>query len=230
MIYLKKIDNEIKSLQSLIELKQHQIDKYNSNSIKGSNTTVTEIIQMEIEALKRKLQILKEKQKTGIYIPKKPSLGDDRYKNFTDKDALDILRVLYYDFFHKDPSLSPTANYVMFGDPTLPIYTSSYLIRGEIPFKLMLTTSYDNYIPSDTHSVGIKMDTKNVEKEIGLQYLKLISALIKRYSNNDINFICCDSMNRDCTISYIGESGFSHDTYSNKRNYYDFFDNLCYCF
>ncbi len=226
---MKKIAQKIESLKSEI---QFQKDFINRLSGKQGNEELIDHQKMKITDLERKLQILEEQQKNGGYISKKPELGDDRYQKFIFKNEIDTLRVLYYDYFHKDPSLYPTADDVMFGDPTLPIYTSSFLIKGEIPFKLMLTEKYPNYQPNEKYSVGINFDKNNLSKEISREYLQFISELIKKYSNNDINFICCDGFNKghnfnNCTLAYIGENGFFKTYASNLRMYYEFFDRLC---
>jgi len=223
---LKNIDKKINSLKERIEFKRNLL-----NLIDSKETKLIEITKAEILSLERKMKILEERKKTGVYVPKKPELGDDRYKSFEYKQAIDMLRVLYYEFFHKDPSLSPIiSSCAMFDDPTLPIYSSNYLIRGEIPFSLMLTFEYPEYEANDKCSIGIKFDKKFLSKEISDEYLKLMSALIKEYSDNEINFICCDGINmEDCTLSYIGDDDFFYYEAPDRKTkmYYDFFDRLC---
>lgn len=222
---MKNIDGEINQLQKIIDYQKKLINDLDKTQLDLSHKELLQLMKEELLKLELERQAKLEIKKTGIYIPKKPELGDERYKNFLHKKGLDILRILYYDFFQKDPSLSLTENNWMFGDSTLPIPVTTFLIKGEIPFKLMLTSVYADYQPNDKYSIGIKFEKNHLTKEIGPKYLELMSMLIKRYSNNDINFICCDGLDRNCTLAYIGNNDFS---FSNDNNeYYDFFELLC---
>lgn len=221
---MQNLSKELKSLQNKMIDKRNQLLKMQKDL--AQNASAIKGIQEELFALEKESKMLKAKQKRNAYCPKKPILGDERYKKFPDKNALDILRVLYYDFFHQDPSLSLTKDHIMFGDPSLSIWTQNYLIKGEIPFTLMLTANYQNYNPIEDYSVGIKLAKKNLSKEMGPEYLKLIAQLIKRYTNNEMNFICCDGGNEFCTLSFIGDIDFGYHP-SNQKMYYDFFARLC---
>lgn len=218
---MQKIDIEIIELKKLIKFKNGLIGNFKDNP------HLQEVIAEEIKTLERKLAILEERKRVGKYIPKKPVLGDDRYRNFDDKNALDILRVLYYEFFHKDPNLSFIDSLPMFSDPTLNIMAHTYLIRGEIPFKLMLTTTYEDYEAKCNSSVGIRFKRKDLLKKSAEEYLTLMAMLIKKYTNNEINFICGNAVNKVCTLSYIGEDDFYHYSGSRLRMYYEFFNCLC---
>lgn len=223
---LKNIDNQIQAMKSQIAFKQNLINRITQHD--ENDKELIEILQEAISDLNRKVTILEEKKKMGRYIPKRPTLGDDRYKHFSDKMALDILRVLYYEFFHKDPSLSHVrGENAMFEDITLSIFASVYLIREEFPFYLMLTSHYSNYAPQIHSSIGIKFSRKYLEREQNLIYLKFMSTLIKRYASTDINLICCDGMNQNCTLAYIAENDFYHYTASKDKMYYAFFSRLC---
>lgn len=165
----------------------------------------------------------------NIYVPKKPELGDERYAKFVDKNALDMLRVLYYDYFHKDPNISLVENaHFMFGDPTLPIDVSTFLVRGDFPFRVMFSSFYKDYKPNEDWAVGVEIKRCNLEQENSDEYLDFISGLIRKYSNNDINFICGDGQNQICTLAYIGNRDFRYQ--QDKKMYHYFFyllfDNL----
>jgi len=165
----------------------------------------------------------------NIYPMKKPELGDERYTKFVDKNALDMLRVLYYDWFKKDPNISFVENACsMFGDPTLSIDISTFLIRGIFPFKIMYSSYYKDYKANEDWAVGVEIPRSNLEKENIDEYLDFIKALIRNYSNNDINFICGDGLNQACTAAYIGNRDFHYEN-DQKRYHYFFsllFDNL----
>lgn len=225
---MKNITEEINKLNSIIKQKQQLIINL-SKSNKEKKQELIARINNDILTLKRKVSILTEKQNKGIYIPQKPELGDQRYKKLVHKEALDILRVLYYDIFHKDPSISFISyNKALFIDDTLPVYGTAYLIRGEIPFEIMLQTQYKDYTPSEEHSVGIIIDKKNLLNKNTNEYFYLISTLITKYTHNEINFICGDHSDSNYTLAYIADQDFNHykDTL-NEKMFYDFFNLLC---
>lgn len=223
-VKLKNIDEEIVEIRKNIDFKRNLFNTLGGLLTQESIDVMTE----EIRKLERKVAILEERKKIGIYVPKKPTLGDDRYRGFYDKEALDILRVLYYDFFHKDPKLSYVMNKAMFDDDTLDIMAQIYLVRGEFPFRLMLTTCYKDYSPNEERSVGIRFDRKDLSKECAKEYLSFMSELIKRYTNDEINFICGDAINKNCTLAYIGDGDFYHyPGVLKEKMYYDFFNLLC---
>ncbi len=218
----KNIDDEILELEKIISFKKYQLVDLNKRipSTATDKEDVLNSIKFDIMELERKLKILEEK-KVGTYAPKKPELGDMRYIKLGHKNALDILRVSYYDIFGKDPSISFVSNdFVMFDDDTLPIYVDTYLIRGEIPFKIMFRSyaneAYRDYRPDEKYSVGVKFDISNFSKNGFEKYLRLMLFLIKSYTNNDVNFICggYDSY----TLTYINKKEFE---------YYEFFNLLC---
>ncbi len=153
---------------------------------------------------------------------------------FNFKNEIDQLRMLYYDFFHKAPSINPVSLSVevMFGDSTLPIYTEGYLIKGEIPFRIKFTENYSNNQPDEKYSIGIQVNKNDLSKEIAREYLKFMATLIRKYSNNAINFICCDGFNKahnfsNCPLAYIGENGFFKNHTTKEKAYYEFFERLC---
>lgn len=225
---MKKIDYEIEEIKKTIEIKQQVFESFSRNN---KNEDLLEKINGDILSLKRKLGILEEKKNTGIYVAPKPELGDQRYNKFFHKTALDILRVLYYDVFRKDPSISFVSNNrAFFTDDTLPIYGASYSIKGQIPFEIMLQTPYKNYNPSENYSVGIRINKKYLLDEIKEDYFYLMSTLINKYTNNQINFICGDYFNENeiITLSYIADRDFYHyDDNFNTKRYYEFFNLLC---
>lgn len=69
---------------------------------------------MQYESLK-KIQL---QYKNGEMLP--PKIGDDRYNWFKDKKAIDLLRVMFYQKFKCDLSISfNNADDIMFYDETL---------------------------------------------------------------------------------------------------------------
>ena len=143
-------------LKRIIAWKQLKVNDWEKDE---SKQELVAAFKDEISTIKYKLVALEEKKKTKTFIPKKPELGDERYKKFYHKNAIDILRTLYYDTFHKDLSISFVENIdTLFNDSTLPIYVSSFLIRGEIPFIIMFTANYIEYKPLEDYSIGIKFD------------------------------------------------------------------------
>ena len=87
---LKNITEEINKLNSIIKQKQQLINNLSKSNKEKSQELIARI-NNDILTLKRKVLILTEKQNTGIYIPPKPELRDQRYKKLFHKEALDIL-------------------------------------------------------------------------------------------------------------------------------------------
>ncbi len=219
----RNIDDEILEYKKIINFNNHMLEDL-SKRIPDTDIdkeNVLNSIKFDIMELERKLKILEEK-KIGTYVPKKPECGDMRYIKLGHKDALDILRVSYYDCFGKDPSISFVGgnDFVMFNDDTLPLYVDTYLIRGEIPFKIMFRShsneAYKDYRPNEKYSVGVRFEISKFSENNFEKYLRLMLALIKRYTNNDVNFIC--GSDKDYTLAYINEKDFG---------YYEFFELLC---
>ncbi len=219
----RNIDDEILECKKIIDFKKYMLDDLSKRIPDIDKEDVLNSIKNDIMELERKIKILEEK-KIGTYIPKKPEFGDMRYIKLGHKNALDILRVSYYDYFGKDPSISLVGgnDFVMFNDDTLPIFVDTYLIRGEIPFKIMFKTLdniYKDYRPNEKYSVGVRFKISNFSENNFEKYLKLMLFLIKRYTNNDVNFIC--GSYKEYTLAYLNEKT------KNNFDYYEFFNLLC---
>lgn len=219
---MQNIDDKIAELENIIKYRKSLMAKLsNLEEIKIDDSDPLDIAILEYKLMK--LKGIKANQ--GVYVETKPEYGDKRYTHFGYKNALDILRVLYYDYFKKDPSISVVINdNYMFGDSTLYIPVDTFLIRGEIPFKIMLQKDYKNYKPDDHYGIGISFSQEKLAKMNGEQYLMFMIELIKKYSDNEINFICGDGYNNKYTLAYIGDESIS---YLGTQKYYEFFKLLC---
>ena len=223
---LKKsqLDNGIESLQNKIVEMNTRLESLKRNGL--NNDICIADIENQISVSQKKLEMLIAK-KSGLKIP--PKYGDIKYYDYKTKESIDMLIVLYYDYFKKDPSISLSDGYYpMFGDDTLRIISERLLVKGKIPFNLMLTCNHTNYLPNDNGSVAVRFHIKNIDKQYINKYMELFSILIKKYTDNDINLILSDASFEACTLAYISNSDFDH-YYSNEKTklYYDFFNCLC---
>lgn len=214
-------------LQNHIRRSQKELEGLDSNNLE--NFERIEELTNAIKQMTYKLeQSIKFQNNPRQIVTNKPEYGDGRYMLSSNKEGLDMLRVLYYDFFKKDPSLSfITSDSSMFTDNTLPIEVNTYLIRGIFQFKIMFEGFYKDYIANNNHSIGIKISKEQLMKKGNNKYFKLLNDLIKLYTNCDINFICSDSLLKDYTISYISDKNFVYSGNLQEKRYYDFFELLC---
>ncbi len=204
------------SLDEKIERTKKCLNLFRNNLNKTTDEErikkLKEIIKEEEEELQRLID--KKSRANKVIIPQ---YGDFRYAKFLCKNAIDMLRVKYYELYQTDPSISEVygINY-MFYDSTLNIPVYPYKVRGNVPFEIMFTDYYINYAPCENNSIAIKLDRNQILNFDNEESVKFIINLIKMYSGHEINFICDD------IIAYIGNDYFK---YSNK--YYDFFNELC---
>lgn len=223
---MENIDTKINRLLAIRKTKLEQLEKLDSEN--EENKVRIAILNNQVTSIDQELKILEEKK---LY-QKNPSLripryGDSKYQNYPDKEALDMLRVLYYEQFHQEPNISRiTSDYTMFGDETLPIYVSTYSTKSPLPFKIMFETKYKDYKPKPDYALGIILARQLIAKEENEEYIHLILELFKKYTTHDLNFICGDGQNKTCTLAYIGENDFSHHR-SKEKDYYEFFNLLC---
>ncbi len=201
------------SLDEKIERTKKSLNLFRNNLNKTTDEErikeIKEIINEEEE------ELIDKKSRTNKAII--PQYGDFRYAKFQCKNAIDMLRVKYYELYQKDPSISEVYGFnYMFYDSTLNIMVYPYKVRGKVPFEIMFTGYYINYAPCENNSIAIKLNRNQILNSDNEEYVKFIINLIKMYSGRDINLICDD------IIAYIGNDYFK---YSNK--YYDFFNELC---
>lgn len=226
----ENLDDEINKKKEVIrrnKLRISQLDVTNERHQKQIT-----ILNEFISSLEQQIKDLEQKKELQCNHSIRPEYDDRRYRSFgKSKLAIDMLRVLYYEFFGKDPSISFLENdYVLFGDPTLPIYVSTFLVRGEIPFKIMFEEYYTDYKPVEDSAVAIVFDGKIMTKENYDKYLFFMIKLLKLYSNNNVNLICSDGIRKNYTLAYIGNRDFCYYNYTGdvkEKMYYYFFDLLC---
>ena len=214
---INKINNQILDIKKKISYKEELIDNFQSDESKND---ITKSLKEDLLNLRRKLNILEKQKINGKFIPKKPELGDQKYKNSGLKNAFDILRVMYFEQFGIDPSINFINEGPIFGDDTLPILGYFSQVRGEFPFKLILEDDYINYEANKNYNVGIMFKTENLRKQNKAEYLNFIKELIKRYTGKDVNFIYSDGYFNNLSIIYLSDIFFKNHTY------YEFFSLL----
>ncbi|MCI8394108.1 MAG: hypothetical protein HFH86_01325 [Bacilli bacterium] len=115
---------------------------------------------------------------------------------------------------------------MMFYDPTLWMPVNTYLVKGKVPFQLMLSANYPNYKSNNTKSISIELPFDILLKEENEEYLRYMLELIKIYSGDNVNLVLGNGVSTRGMLSFIADKELS--VYSAKElGYYDFFDRLC---
>lgn len=221
---MKNIDNIIEQIRRGIKQQEFLITKENPNTKEGCKNI--ECYKRKIAELEYRILELEEKKKNNQSIIA-PKYGDGKYANNEHKEALDMLRVCYYNYFQHDPLFSPVPKWdVMFYDPTLWLPVDTYLVRGNIPFQIMFRDNYPNHNSDNTKSVSIELPFEVLSKEENENYLRCMLELIRIYSGDSVNLIIGSEVSTRGTLSFIADKDLS--MYSRKEiNYYKFFEELC---
>ena len=181
--------------------------------------------QSQIAFLERKIEELEKRKNQKREIIQQPFIGDDRYKKFPNKTLLDHFRIPYYQLFKKDPSISYiTEDIAMFNDDSLRVYADKYLIRGEFPFKLMISEADKTIMPNINTSIGVNFKKEYLSRSDANLYLSLMADFIRKCTSQDINLILESATSKECTIAFISDIDFYNVT---KKEYYQFFHDLC---
>lgn len=221
---MQKIDNIIEQVKQGIQRQEMFIARENPETEDGRKNI--EFYRCKIAELEYRIKELEEKKKgtSSILVPK---YGDGKYATDSYKESIDMLRVWYYNHFHQDPSFSPVPKWnMMFYDPTLWMPVNTYLVKGKIPFRLMLSANYPNYKSNNTKSISIELPFDILLKEENEEYLRYMLELIKIYSGDNVNLVLGNGVSTRGMLSFIADKKLS--VYSAKElGYYDFFDRLC---
>ena len=155
-----------------------------------------------------------------------PAYDDGKYASSTDKAALDMLRVFYYERFKKEPNISrKVVCGPMFRDPTLNILVNKYSIIDEYPFVIMFSDDYPEHTSDDKLSISIEVPYGVLPEEENEDHLRFLLGLIKLYSGETVNLVLSDWDYRTI-LSYIGISDLRPYSIRDQA-YIDFFDRLC---
>ena len=159
-----------------------------------------------------------------------PEIGDARYTNakYFLQPALDIIRVDYYNRYHKDPSINPHNDNVVFLDDTLKLLGKCYCFRGRFPFRIYLQDSYSK-LPNDTKSIALKIADDLSGKDLTDENLSFTYDLIKKFSGNAPNLVVAnmEEGKYKYVISYISQRYFHSRYHTLSWAYEEFFDELC---
>lgn len=217
------IDNIIEQIKQGIIKNEKLILRENIETEIGRNKV--EYYKGKIIELEYRIRELEKKKvdSSSILIPE---YGDGKYSTDSFKEALDMLRVLYYKYFNQDPTLLyvPKMN-MMFYDSTLYIPVNTYLVKGKIPFHIMYTGSYHNYKPNNTQSISIEIPFDILSKDENEEYLKYMLDLIQIYSGEQVNFVLGNGTSTHGMLSYISDEDLLLNS-SKDLGYYDFFERL----
>jgi len=222
---MKNVDNIIKQIELAIE--KYELIIHRNESIISRKKCKTEkeleYYKRKIEELKYRIKELKKTNSSGLI----PTYGDGKYATSSYKEAIDMLRVCYYNYFQQDPRILPVPKWdMMFYDPTLYIPVDTYLVNGKIPFYIMYSANYPEYKSDNTKSISIELPFEVLSKEENEEYLKLIIQLIKIYSGDNVNLVFGNGISTRGTLSYIGDKN-KGSCINNEDWYYNFFYELC---
>lgn len=221
---MKNIDNIIEQVKQGIKRQEMFIARENPETEEGCKNI--ELYRRKIAELEYRIQELEERKRDdlSILIPK---YSDGKYASEHYKEAFDMLRVCYYNYFRQDPNFSPVPKRdMMFYDPTLFMPVDTYLIKGKIPFQIMFSANYPAHKADPTKSISIELPFEVFSKEENEEYLRCMLELIKIYSGDGINLVLGNGSSTRGTLSYIADEDLSISSMK-KKDYYDFFARLC---
>lgn len=221
---MKNIDNIIEQIKQGIKRQEMYIAKENPETEEGRKNI--EFYRCKIAELEYRIEELEEKKKENksILIPK---YGDGKYASNSYKEAFDMLRVCYYNYFHQDPNFSPVPKWdMMFYDPTLWLPVDTYLVKGRIPFQIMFSNNYPNHKSDNSKSISIEFPFEVLTKDENEEYLRCMLELLKIYSGDSVNLVLGNGVNTRGTLSFIADRDLSM-YFRKESGYYEFFDRLC---
>lgn len=223
---MQKFDNIIKQIKQGIKRQEMFIARENSETEEGCKNI--EFYRSKIAELEYRISELEEKKKGNTSILR-PEYGDGKYASDEYKEAFDMLRVCYYNYFHHDPIFIPVPKWsVMFYDPTLYLPVDTYLVKGKIPFQIMFSDNYPDHKFDSSKSISIELPFEVLSKKENEEYLRCMLELIKLYSGDGVNFVLGNGISTRGHLSYIAETDFfMYPSLSRDENYYEFFDRLC---
>ena len=233
----KNYNKIITGIENKINILSDKIKKCSDENKK--NELFTQIIESKYRLLK-----IQEEMKGNVL---KPEYGDGRFASKYYSDALDMLRVHYYEHFGIDPNitkLTNSKNIYMFCDPTLPILVDSFRVEDKsYSFTIMFENpkAYENYQSCADYDISIKFPFElltNKDKEF---YLKYLFDLVKLYSGKDANLVLFENYSQNGSLSYIALEQqvqkfiFFHKDENQKIDfnekldckYIDFYERLC---
>lgn len=219
---MKNIDNIIEQVRQGIKQQEMRIARAREFEQNEEVRRYIESCESRIIELEYRIKELEEKKKTYISILP-PKYGDGKYASYYYKEAFDMLRVCYYNYFHLDPSFSPVPKWnMMFYDSTLFLPVDTYLVKGKFPFQIMFSGNYPNYKSNASQSMSIELPFEVLSKKENEEYLRCMLELIKIYSGDSVNLVLGSGRSTRGTLSYIGNKDLPlHNPYE------EFFNCLC---
>lgn len=219
---MKNVDHIIEQIKQGIKRQEAFIARENSETEEGRKNI--EFYRCKIKELEYRIIELEKKNSTSILIPE---YKDGKYASCIYKEAFDMLRVCYYNYFHQDPSLSPVPKWnMMFYDPTLWLSVDTYLVKGRIPFHIMFSDNYPNHKSDNSKSISIEFPFEVFTKDENEEYLRCMLELTRLYSGDSVNLVFGNGISTRGTLSFIAKG----DLFMYSRgetDYYEFFDRLC---
>ena len=201
--------------------------------------------QSELNILYRRLDELREKQKqeneknkgnaqafneqikrakTGMFAV--PAVGDERYKGYENKSALDIFRTAYFKELRKDASIADIGSRNFF-DCISPMSACFYNIKdGEtISYRLMIRTEHEQLSKDENASIGAIISTDGLFNEATSGNMRVVTNFMTQYTGSPINLIISDNKLKEITFARISD----HDMGKNnqgQKDYYGFFQRM----
>lgn len=194
----------------------------------GGNMTISDNkdVYYELMSLCECLEDLKKKHRIEYSNSNyKPTLGDGRYFDFPNKKLIDYLRILYYEKYDKDLSVTYQGNVSMFSND-MAVFSNKYSIRGVYPYILMISSLDDKLVKDFDASIMISISSDLVFKSDS-DDLKSVIDFVINYMGHPINFIFSDAKFQNISFARISDKDFYTNMDASKNYYkfiYDFFD------
>ncbi|MBR4672786.1 MAG: hypothetical protein IKO78_06300 [Bacilli bacterium] len=222
---IRMIEKEIERLSQELE---NMDPKDPDNRFKYANK------QSELNIQRRKLEEFIEKQnqensqmertKTGKFIT--PFAGDDRYKKYTNKNALDIFRIAYYKELGKDATIADIGQKGFF-DSLSPMSAYFYHIKDDEPvsYKLVIKTEQEHLSKDNNASVGTIISTDCLFSEAADGNMRVATNFMTQYTGSPINLIISDNKLKQITFARISDHDMGKKN-NGEKDYYGFFERL----
>lgn len=157
------------------------------------------------------------------YIPIAPTIGDKRYKDFENKKQLDPLRIIHFNFFHRDPSItfleSEDGHATMFENGRF-LGTNWYKIRGNPSYHIQFSASMQEKFTGSIliSSNVINPFTYDSFSYLDKNYIRSLNGYITQICKSGINLILSDFTFKTLSFGYISLPN------PKKGDYTDFID------
>lgn len=201
----------------------------------------------ELSCLEKKLESLEKRKKKEVEQNEKdfqglgsqivrdnflnsipPVVGDERFKDYPNKRALDEYRRIHYELLKKDVSIEYLDKRPLFATKN-PILAESYEIKEKFPilFKLMIKSDDNSLEKDENASVSATILTDTLLKEDCGKSVKSVMSFMREYTGSPLNFIISDKRLKEVTFGTISNKEIGKNE-EGLLEYYQFLIKLLY--